>query len=196
MKTRTNPNTKAQFKEAISYIKESANYIYFSIALFFLSAILGFLFRDNLTFLNQLIKQLILKTQDLNTPEMVLFILQNNFQSSLFALGLGILFGIFPLISIITNGAVLGYVLGLTYETSGISSWWRLFPHGIFELPAIFIALGLGLKLGFTIFSTKTDKNKEFHRRFYNSINVFLMIIIPLLIIAAIIEGILIGFLS
>lgn len=196
MKKRTNPNTKIQFREAIKYLKESVKYIYFSIALFFLSAILGFIFRDNLTFLNKLLEQLILKTEGLNTLELVFFILQNNFQSSLFAIGLGILLGIFPLISILTNGAVLGYVLGRTYEIAGIVSWWRLLPHGIFELPAIFIALGLGLKLGTTLISKKTNKNKEFHRRFYNSINVFLMVVIPLLIIAAIIEGILIGLLA
>jgi len=192
MKKRTSPKTKTQFKEAISYIKESSGYIYWVIGLFFFMILIGFTFRNNLTFLNDILKDLISKTEGLNTIEMIMFILQNNLQSALVSMITGIGLGIFPLISIILNGTILGYVLGITYDIAGISQWWRLLPHGIFELPAIFIALGLGIKLGFTIFHKK-NRLKEFHRRLYNSINTFLLVILPLLIIAAIIEGILIG---
>ena len=64
---------------------------------------------------------------------------------------------------------------------------WRIFPHGIFELPAVFISLGLGLKLGTFIF--QRNKLKAFAEFFWNSLRVFLFIVLPLLIIAAIIEG-------
>ena len=40
------------------------------------------------------------------------------------------------------------------------SDLFRLLPHGIFELPAIFISLGLGLRFGMFIF----QKEKEIGR--------------------------------
>jgi len=184
-----------QFNEAIGYVKSSANYIYATIVIFFLASIAGFIFRDDLTFLNRLLQELIQRTEGLNTLEMTFFILQNNLQSSLIAIVLGLAFGIFPLITSILNGVVLGYVLGISYDVAGITSWWRILPHGIFELPAIFISFGIGLKLGFSIFARK-NKLKEFKLRFYNSMNTLLMVIIPLLMIAAAIEGILITLLS
>jgi len=189
-------STKTQFKEAISYLKESSKYIYYSIGVFVISAIIGLVFKENLTFIDELLKGLIAKTIGLNAPEMIFFILQNNLQSALLSVFLGIFLGIFPLFSSVTNGVVLGYVMGRSLEVSSILVWWRLLPHGIFELPAIFISFGLGIKLGFSILLPKKIRIKEFKRRFYNSFNVFLMIIIPLLIIAAIIEGIAISFLS
>ena len=185
--------TKTQFKEAIAYLKESSNYIYITITIFIISAIMGFFYRSELTFLNKIIAEIILKIQGLNSIEMVFFILQNNLQSSFLAVILGIAFGIFPIINSISNGAVIGYVLGLAYDIAGFSEWWRLLPHGIFELPAIFISISLGMKLGFSIFLPKKLRAKEFKRRFYNAMNTFLMIVIPLLIIAAIIEGLLIA---
>ena len=105
---------------------------------------------------------------------------------------MGVFFGIYPIIGIIGNGVVLGYVFSLVIAEEGIVSLWKILPHGIFELPAIFIALGLGLKLGGFVFADKGKKFKELKKRFYQSVNAFLMVILPLLVLAAIIEGILI----
>jgi len=69
---------------------------------------------------------------------------------------------------------------------------WRLVPHGIFELPAIFISLGIGLKFGTFIF--QKNKSESFRRYLWNSLQLFVLIIMPLLIAAAIIEGALITF--
>lgn len=184
---------KTQFKEALSYLKESSNYIIITILLFIISGFLGFFYRSELTFLNKVIAEIVIKTQGLNSIEMIFFILQNNLQSSFLAVILGIAFGIIPIINSIFNGTIIGYVLGLAYDIGRISEWWRLLPHGIFELPAMFISISLGMKLGFSIFLSKKLRAKEFKRRFYNAMNVFLMIVIPLLIIAAIIEGLLIA---
>ncbi len=255
--------TKQQFKEAISYLKESTKYIYFSIIIFILSAILGFALKDDLSFLNRILEELISKTIGLNMPELTVFILQNNLQSAFYSVATGIFLGIFPIISILTNGLVIGYVLGLTADAAGFLVWWRLLPHGIFELPAIFISFGLGIKWGeetlknyfnihkknkqmklagvliilflfvtligslatasplnnkinsiyiisfiftalllilvilfFTLFVFNKKMRKFQKNKLYNSANVMLMIIIPLLIIAALIEGLLIAVLG
>lgn len=197
MKKQKNLSVKKQFDEAKKYLWESTNYIYLTMGLFIFFSIVGFIFQDQLApMINELLKDIIDQTIGLNTPEMIFFILQNNLLSAFLAIIIGSIIGIFPIISSLVNGVVIGYVLALSSEVAGFQSWWRLLPHGIFELPAIFISFGLGIKLGFAWFSNKKDKVKELQRRFYQSMNVFLMIIIPLLIIAAIIEGILIAFIS
>ncbi|MBI2452002.1 stage II sporulation protein M [Candidatus Pacearchaeota archaeon] len=186
-------NAKHQFKEAVSYIKSCSNLIYFSIFIFIFSAMIGFIFSDQFALqIEKYIRELISQTKDLNAIEMIFFILQNNLQSALFSVLLGIFLGIFPIATALANGVVIGFVLNKTYEIAGFTSWWRLLPHGIFELPAIFISFGLGMKLGFYIFSKNPNKTQEFKKRFYNSMNAFLMLIIPLLLIAAVIEGLLI----
>ncbi|MBS3071536.1 stage II sporulation protein M [Candidatus Pacearchaeota archaeon] len=186
---KNNINIKKDFKEATKYISESKNYIYSVIMIFVASTIVGFFLSDQLKFIDKILEQIIDKTVGLNTTELIFFILQNNFQSALFGLVLGIALGILPIINALTNGVLLGYVLERTYPILGASVLFRLIPHGVFELPAIFISLGLGLKLGLGLFHS----SKELKRRFFQSLNTFLMVIVPLLIIAAIIEGILIG---
>lgn len=69
-------------------------------------------------------------------------------ESSFLGVILGLVLGIFPIIFAIVNGYVLGFVASITVESEGLFVLWRLLPHGIFELPAIFISLGLGLKFG------------------------------------------------
>ena len=183
---------KKQFSEAWNYIKESKNYIYVTIFLFTISIILGFIFSEKLSFFKEIIKEILKQTEGLNTIEMIFFIMQNNIQSSLLTIILGIAFGIFPLISIILNGTLIGYVLSITSQINGPTTWLLLLPHGIFEIPAILISMGLGIKLGAPLFTNKKPL-QEFKRRIYQTANVFIMIIIPTLILAAIIEGILIA---
>ncbi len=183
------------FRESWNYLKESRNYVYLAIALFVLGAIVGFAFPDFFgEYFNQIIKDLIEKTKDLNTGEMVFFIFQNNVLSSLMAVVLGFVLGVFPVASIVINGILLGYVMNKVIAVEGVLIIWRLVPHGIFELPAIFISVGLGIKFGMFLFVKKGKKSEEFRRRLWKSLKVFLTIVLPLLIIAAIIEGVLIGF--
>ena len=77
-------------------------------------------------------------------------------------------------------------------EKAGFFEMWRLLPHGIFELPAVFISLGLGIRLGTTLFNRNVKNiDKEIFRRLRNSFKVFIFIVLPLLVVAAIIEGVL-----
>ena len=90
----------------------------------------------------------------------------------------------------ILNGYLVGFVASMAVGSGGVIVLWRILPHGIFELPAVFISLGLGLKFGTFIFQKKILES--FRRFLWNSLRVFLLIVLPLLIIAAIIEGCLI----
>jgi len=121
------------------------------------------------------------------------FIFQNNVSSAFIAMVFGVFLGLMPVINALVNGAILGYVLALASAEAGYGVIFNLLPHGIFELPAIFISLGLGARWGMFVFSGKGNRKKEFSKRFYGSMKVFFTIVLPLLIIAAIIEGILIA---
>ena len=182
------------FREGWKYLSESKNYVWAMVGLFVLSGIFGVVFFGQLGFIDTLLRDLISQIEGKNAFELILFILQNNAKSAFFALIFGVVFGIFPLFNAVFNGLILGYVLRGVYIISGVSDFWRLLPHGIFELPAIFISLGLGTKLGMFIFAKK--KKKVFRERLIKSLIVYFTIVLPLLIVGAIIEGLLIFYLS
>jgi len=181
---------KREYKDSWDYIKESRNFIYSIIGVFFAFALIGFFVpasEDLTKIILEFIEKLLEQTKDMSQLELIRFIFVNNLQSSFFGLIFGVALGIFPVLATVANGYILGFVGKMSFESGGIFVLWRILPHGIFELPAIFISLGLGLKLGSFIF--RKEKGKFFRRCFWNSLRVFLFVVIPLLIIAAIIEG-------
>lgn len=182
---------RRQIREALKYIKEVRNSIYVSIGVFLIFSIIGFIFSSEFSILEVLIRDIILQTENLNMFELTIFILQNNMQSAFLGLILGVFLGVYPIMGAGINGLLLGYVASKVTDEYSILALWRVLPHGVFELPAVFISLGMGLYLGGFLFAKR--KMRELRRRFYNSVNVFLFIVIPLLIIAAVIEGLLIS---
>lgn len=194
-KKKKNFDLKTEYKKSWSYIRETRNFIYIFIAVFFFFTLLGFFLPAPEPLAEQILKfieELLEKTQGMSQGELISFIFLNNVQSSFFGMILGVLLGIFPIITIVVNGYILGFVASASVQTNGFFVLWRLLPHGIFELSAIFISLGMGLKLGTFIF--QKNKGESFKEYFWNSLRVFLFVVIPLLIVAAVIEGSLIFF--
>lgn len=186
---------KKTYSEIWSYIKESKNHIFVILGLFILSSIIGFLFP--IFFVEQIrnfIREILELTKDFNALEMIWFIFSNNIISSLMAILLGIFLGVLPLISCLANGYILGFVSNSVVSEASFLELWRLLPHGIFEIPAVILAFGLGVKLGMFVFAKNIAK--EFKRRFFLSMKTFIFVILPLIIIAAIIEGLLIFLIS
>ncbi len=183
-------NLRDEYSKSWDYLKESKNFIYAIIAIFFIFVLIGFFLPASASITEQILKfiqELLEKTENMSQGELVKFIFLNNLQSSFFSMVFGVLLGVFPMIAAITNGYVLGFVASMSVEFGGGVILLRLLPHGIFELPAIFISLGLGLKLGMFIFQKK--KFESLQKYLWNSLRVFFFIVLPLLIIAAIIEG-------
>ena len=220
------------YRKSWRYIKESKNFIYITLVIFLLFIFIGafipapeFLEKQIFEFIEELLR----KTAGMSQRELISFIFLNNLQSGFFGMILGILFGIFSMITSILNGYLLGFVSSRAAYEEGIFVLWRLLPHGIFELPALLLSTGLGLKLGFpfihryfkyywkrknilallgafflipVILTLILDKNlrkyqlKDFLFKVNNSLRVFLFVIFPFLLIAAIIEGSLIFFLK
>ncbi len=183
-------NLREEYKENWDYIKESKNFIYLIIAVFFVFAFVGFFIPVPDAVAEQIlhfIQELLEKIQGMNQNELISFIFLNNLQSSFFVMVFGVFLGIFPVVGAILNGYLLGFVASMGVGEGGVSVLLRLLPHGIFELPAVFISLGLGLKLGTFVF--QEEKIHSLKKYFWNSLRIFFFIVIPLLILAAIIEG-------
>lgn len=193
MKKENANSIKDQYKQSLNYIGACKKFIFAIIIMFMIFSFIGFFVPASPEIeeaIKTFIQELIEKTQNMSQTELISFIFTNNIQSSFFGMIFGALFGIFPIITTIVNGYLLGYIASVAASAESILSLWRILPHGIFELPAIFISLGMGLKLSTFIF--QKEKIKSLKNYFNNSIRTFIFIIIPLLIIAAIIEGTLI----
>jgi len=190
MKKAKNHFFRENYKQSWNFIKESRNFIYIVLIVFSLFFLLGYFIRvpENIAqLILEFIGELLRRTEGMSYAELTSFIFFNNLQSSFFGMIFGVVFGIFPVITIVSNGYLLGFVSSSAVQSEGFFILWRLFPHGIFELPALIISMGLGLKIGTFIFQ---KKKMEFLKNYlWNSLRVFLFVIIPLLFIAAIIEG-------
>jgi len=188
-------NLLEEYKKCWSYIRESKRYIYVIIGIFLFFILLGLFIPVPSAVYGKIIdyiKGILEQTKGMSLGQIIFFIIVNNLQSTFLGIFLGAVIGIFPVINTVLNGYILGVVSSMSINESGILSLWRLFPHGIFELPAVLISLGLGLKFGTFIF--KKDRFGSFKNYLINSLRIFLLVVIPLLIIAGIIEGSLIVF--
>ncbi|MFB6246915.1 MAG: stage II sporulation protein M, partial [Candidatus Pacearchaeota archaeon] len=182
-----------EYKNSWEYIKSSRNFVWVVIAIFVVSAFSAILFPtpDQVSQqINQFMQEIVEKTKGMSASELSGYIFLNNLQSSFMGVALGIVLGIFPVIFAISNGYIIGFVANMSVEEEGILSLWKLLPHGIFELPAVFISFALGLRLGSSLINK--DEFGSLKENLVKSGKTFLLIIIPLLVIAAIIEGVLI----
>jgi stage II sporulation protein M len=148
------------FNLAFNDIKNIKYFILFATLLFLFSAVFGYLFPK--LFEEQvlkLIKEIIMKTQELGTIELITYIMYNNIQTAFLGMIMGIFFAIVPIATLAVNGYVLGFVANKSIAIEGVTVLWKLVPHGIFEIPAIMISIALGIRLGIFPFYVK-DKLK------------------------------------
>jgi len=159
-----------------------------------ISIILGFIFPSVFEGqIKKLIQSLAEQVKGLNFIELFIFIFTNNLKTAFLGMILGLII-IIPIFYCLFNGYVLGFVANLVSKEQGFSSLWRILPHGVFEIPALFLSLALGLRLGMFLFAKK--KKLYLKENLSSSLRVFVYVIIPLLLIAGLIETCLIVFLA
>ncbi|MNJ45685.1 hypothetical protein D3C77_407920 [compost metagenome] len=128
-----------------------------------------------------------------------LFIFINNTVKSLLIMGFGALFGLMPIVFLVMNGLVLGYLV-TTAAAQGTSLFdlivKGLLPHGIIEIPAIVIAAAFGLQFGYLILKSLGELGaRERHQRtvkwgeFFRSMGRAAIWLTVALLIAAVIES-------
>ena len=118
---------------------------------------------------------------------LILILFLKNSLSTAIAVLLGPFLGIVPLLGAIINGLLLGSVFTYVSEANKVNAIFYLLPHGFFEFPAMFMAWGLGLWQGIWFFQKhRRDSLKERRNR---ALRILFLIILPLLLVAATIEG-------
>jgi stage II sporulation protein M len=179
---------EGSYKKCFEYLKENKVYFCIIAALFLISILIGVIFPLFFQeFIKKLIENLAEKTKGMGFFQLFIFILENNIMTAFLGLLFGLILGLLPLLLAMFNGYVLGFVSGKVAGVEGLGVLFRLLPHGIFEIPALVISLGLGLKLGMFLFSRNPGKQLVYDLE--NSLRVFLFVIIPLLLIAGFIEA-------
>lgn len=117
-------------------------------------------------------------------------IMTNNLSVSFAAFALGILAGLGTVYIMAFNGLMIGVIGGACYRAGmSLSLWSFVAPHGALELPAIFIAGGAGLLLGRGVLIPGTLPRRESVAEAGHTAIRLLLGVIPLLIIAGLIEG-------
>ncbi|TRY23827.1 stage II sporulation protein M [Brevibacillus sp. LEMMJ03] len=132
-------------------------YIVTACLLFLGGAMVGFLqshaVHDMVSGLMDELKDMAQRIRDSGQGVTALFwaIFVNNVTSSLMMMALGLFFAVFPVIGMVANGVLFGYILA-QYSAAGISPWLifavGILPHGIIELPTVLFAAGVGMRLG------------------------------------------------
>jgi stage II sporulation protein M len=125
----------------------------------------------------------------------------NNVRAVFFMMALGLLLAIMPIISMLLNGILIGFVLRLQ-EASGLSVAELIFkgllPHGLLEMPAIIIGAGYGIRLGVTLilrlFPSMRTNLQTIREAALSGVPLFGFLVV-LLFFAAIIESTLTAFL-
>ena len=165
-----------------------------SIILFALGALGGGLavifYPETASYLQDLLKQFAKMFQGMPKLKLATAIFLNNSLKTLLAILLGPLLGLVPVIFLIVNGAILGAVIPVAIESKGLwHSIMTIVPHGILELPAIFLGTSIGLKLGWHPFRHLAGKaDSTFFSELGHGLRLFFSVILPLLLVAAAIE--------
>jgi len=197
-------------KQFRSLLMDNQKNVIFASSIFFISLFLGIvLFDQNSQYFYDVFAQLKdianqIKTRD-SVVYMVFTIFFNNLFITFLMITFGIFFGIIPIIILISNGMIIGFLVKVLIESGQTIGFILLgiLPHGLLELPTVIIAAAFGMKLGFVLFQLllnllggKDTKHKQTY--LWDTIKqipvVFLGLII-LLFAAAVIESTLTGYL-
>ena len=115
-------------------------------------------------------------------------ILMNNVLASFIFLVSGVILSVPPLLFIILNGFIVGWISYTAAEELGLGFViMTLLPHGVIEIPAITLCAAMGVGLGYQIIN-KVRGRGGLQSYIGDSLNVFVTRIVPMLIIAAVIE--------
>ncbi|MBB6734989.1 stage II sporulation protein M [Cohnella zeiphila] len=139
--------------------REVRPYVIFATILFFASIVVGGASDSRVAWLDSMIgslKDLAQSAADSDHPQQTMFssIAFNNIYASLMAMFMGIMGGIMPIVTLITNGMMMGYLFkGFADQGENVALLIvkGILPHGILELPALFFACGYGIRLGFQL---------------------------------------------
>jgi stage II sporulation protein M len=180
--------------EFVRYVKEIRKFVYVSIALFAIFFVAGFLIALGHPGISNYIvdnfKESVSPFMGLSDIQLMLVIFANNSGKSLLAVLLGPFFGLVPAGFISANGLLIGVICEVIVAQKGIVyTLVGVLPHGVIELPMLWISSAIGLKLGFVVVDSMANGRKvSIKEEFLRGMKFFVFWVVPLFFLAAIIE--------
>jgi stage II sporulation protein M len=177
----------------LEYLRSSRKYILIMTVIFVISVIAGFVasLKDlgiSENYLDML-KESFGWIKDLHPIGIMLVIFLNNAVKSLLSIVLGAGLGIIPVIFVGGNGVLLGLVANqVSGEQGALFVLAAILPHGIMEIPMILISSGLGLRLGYLMYSSIMGKETDMKTELAQSLRIYMRIVVPLLFVSALVE--------
>jgi stage II sporulation protein M len=124
------------------------------------------------------------------------FIVINNVVKAAVMMCLGIVFGLVPILFLVSNGIVLAVAAAIIAEQHGaLVAVAGLVPHGIIELPAVLLAAAAGLRLGAVAIERVRRPGTDVKTELVKAWRFFVALILPALLVAAVIETVVTPFL-
>ena len=160
-------------KQAIKkYLYSLRFYILFSLCVFIGAIFLGWVAAKILPEESQEIMEQLQKTLEpiskISPFGQCFYIFLNNTTSAIFTILLGVFFGVFPFLSVFSNGEVIGMLAFLLSDTisplrflAGILPW-------NFEIPVLIMAGAMGMKIGRLMIEKSFQKNIDIKKNYHN----------------------------
>ena len=188
-----------QYKTAFSFVKSNILKLFLiSAGIFFLIMLISyFVFKQMphvseslMNYFAQMVDDSGIITQDgIN----VYRLFANNMRATLIAIMMGFVPFLFLQTSfvLISNAVMVGAATEYSLSMGiGLTTYiTALLPHGIFELPAVFYSVGLSIYLCISLSKKLMGKELNFKTVTINVLRAYVLIAIPLLAIAAVIEA-------
>lgn len=179
-------------KDDVAYLKSIRVYMLFSVALFALTAIMGYLAAElDPELASSWTRELEMLRWIMDQPPLLIMIIifLKNLLSCAMAVLLGLGLGLVPLLVVTSNGFLLGIVSygaiqkeGVLYLLAGI------LPHGIIELPMVLLSIAIGFRLGYLLVLTLLKEEADLAGETRMAVHFMWRWIMPLLFVAAAIE--------
>ena len=196
-----------QYKKCWDFLCEGQWHVVFALGVFGLMFLVGFaypvFFREEIF---EFFAGMVGMVEGKSVVELVVYIFLNNLKVGFLAIVSGVVVGVFPFVICVVNGYLVGFVAREIVMIGGIGVLWQLAPHGIFELPAILLSIGIGLRLGSQVVGRGIERlrggaspvvaSRSVWYVFREGLRFFVFVVLPLLLIAGIIEGVLVGVLG
>lgn len=129
------------------------------------------------------------RVADLSALSMIQVIFLNNLVASFIVMSTGVGFAIFTVSGIVLNGLVVG-VVAYVVKSKSVLLLFSLLPHGVIELPIFLTSAAIGLRLGHEVINKiRRREEASITRQFKEGLKIYILWIVPLLLLAAIIEA-------
>ncbi|BBO89945.1 stage II sporulation protein M [Desulfosarcina ovata] len=178
---------KREYARALATLYQARHGIAIVVVVYGAACAGGWKYAGALNFLHQTVSGLVDTFAAKRGMDFVFSLFMHNLVATYTTMCLLTLWGLVPLITAAANGLLLGWIVATAIGASIPDAAAMLVPHGLFEWPAMLISWGVSLwrGLGYRF----NGLPGTYFDRWLTANRVFFLIVLPLLLVAAIIEG-------